>query len=259
MSREWDANAYHRISGPQFSWGKKVLDRVSLRGDETIMDAGCGTGKLSAELLEQLPNGRLIGVDLSQNMLDGARKHLRPRFGSRVYFVTANLLHLPFQRCFDGIFSTAAFHWVPDHQTLFRNLYDSLKPGGWLIAQCGGAGNLQRLLARIEKLMNEPTYRDYLGDYKHSWEYADVETTAKRLREAGFVMVKTTIEAAPTRFDSSQAYSEFVGKVIVHRHLERLPEPLRRTFLADIAKIAAADDPPFELDYWRLNMSGRKS
>ncbi len=73
MTREWDANAYHRISGPQFSWGKKVLDRVPLRGNETVMDAGCGTGKLTSELLRQLPDGQVVAVDLSHNMLLTAR------------------------------------------------------------------------------------------------------------------------------------------------------------------------------------------
>src|SRR5690349_11037795 len=123
MAREWDADAYHRISGPQFSWGKRVLERLALRGDEILMDAGCGTGKLTAELLEQLPHGHVIAVDLSYNMLAGAREHLQPRFGRQVSLVAADLLHLPFVRAFDGIFSTAAFHWVPDHDRLFRALH----------------------------------------------------------------------------------------------------------------------------------------
>src|SRR5581483_2149100 len=109
MSREWDANAYHRISGPQFSWGKKVLDRVSLRGDELLMDAGCGTGKLTAELLRQLPKGRVVGVDLSTNMLAGARQHLQADFDGAAQFIAANLTALPFSGAFDGIFSTAVF------------------------------------------------------------------------------------------------------------------------------------------------------
>ena len=256
MSREWDADAYDRISGPQFSWGKKVLDRLSLRGHETVLDAGCGTGKLTSQLLEQLPGGKVIAVDLSHNMLLSACEHLRPRFGERVSLAAADLLHLPFVGAFDGIFSTAVFHWVPDHDKLFRNLHDALKPGGWLVAQCGAAGNLDRLLSRVETLKQHANYREYLGNYKHWWVYSDAATTAERLRGAGFIKVQTSVEPAPTRFDSREAYSEFVSKVILHRHLERLPLPLQAAFIADVADQAAADDPAFELDYRRLNLQG---
>src|SRR6266567_8037125 len=86
-SREWNAAVYHRLSGPQVSWGKKVLSRLHLRGDEVVLDAGCGTGRLTADLLEALPRGRVVGIDLSQNMLDAAREHLSPLFGARVSLV----------------------------------------------------------------------------------------------------------------------------------------------------------------------------
>ena len=259
MTREWDANAYHRISGPQFSWGRKVLDRAPLRGHETVMDAGCGTGKLTAELLMRLPLGKVVGVDLSHNMLITAREHLQRDFDGRVRFVSADLQQLPFQAVFDGIFSTAAFHWVPDHEQLFRSLLQCLKPGGWLVAQCGGAENLSRLLTRVERLKRHPKYRPYLGEYRHSWEYSDAETAAERLRRAGFVDVQTGIEPSPTRFDTSDAYREFVSKVILHRHLERLPTAsLQHDFMSEVVQEAAQDNPPFELDYWRLNLIARR-
>src|SRR5579863_8637271 len=114
-SREWNSAVYHQLSGPQVSWGKKVLARLRLRGDEVVLDAGCGTGRLTADLLEALPRGRVVGVDLSQNMLGSAREHLSPQLGNRVALVACDLLQLPFLQAFDGIVSTAAFHWVLDH------------------------------------------------------------------------------------------------------------------------------------------------
>src|SRR5580700_6222616 len=105
QTREWNATDYHRISEPQVSWGKKVLARVHLRGDEMLMDAGCGTGRLTADLLQSLPQGRVVGVDLSQNMLAAARNHLSPDFGGKFLLVAADLRDLPFERVFDGIFS----------------------------------------------------------------------------------------------------------------------------------------------------------
>jgi trans-aconitate methyltransferase len=177
QTREWDSTAYHRLSEPQVSWGKKVLSRLKLRGNELLMDAGCGTGRLTAELLQDLPQGRVVGVDLSQNMLVRARDHLIPQFGSRAHFVAADLQALPFGRAFNGIFSTAAFHWVPDHSRLFSALFGVLRPDGWLRAQCGGGPNLARLRARMDALMTSPRYSRFFGQFRDPWS-----TTMPRLR-----------------------------------------------------------------------------
>ena len=257
-NREWDATSYHRVSGPQVSWGKKVLSGLKLRGDELLMDAGCGTGRLTAELLEDLPQGRVVGVDLSQNMLATARDHLRPQFGSRVHFVVADLQDLPFAHAFDGIFSTAAFHWVPDHLRLFRNLFRALRPGGWLRAQCGGGPNLARLKKRMDELMATAKYARYFAQFLNPWVYNDAETAADLMRQAGFIEVKTSLEPAVTVIENVGTYSEFVRTAILRRHLEEIPDPaLRAEFVAELARQAALDDPPFSLDYWRLNLSGR--
>ena len=260
MPNEWDSVAYDRISGPQTSWGKKVLARVSLRGDETILDAGCGTGRLTADLLEALPQGRVFALDLSQNMLRTARENLQPRFEGRIGFVAADLLSLPFDQVFDGIFSTAAFHWVMDHDRLFTQLFRALKPGGWLVAQCGGGPNLARLRKRANNVISTPPYAEFFRGYREPWLYADAETTASRLQNAGFIEVETSLEAAPTELQDAARYAEFLENVIFHRHLERIPDQrLRQQFIAILTEVAAGDDPPFLLDYWRLNLSGRGS
>ncbi|HYA23257.1 MAG TPA: class I SAM-dependent methyltransferase [Terriglobales bacterium] len=256
-TREWDATAYHRVSGPQVSWGKKVLSRLKLRGDELLMDAGCGTGRLTAELLQELPQGRVVGVDLSENMLATARDHLRPQFGNRVHLVVADLQDLPFERAFDGIFSTAAFHWVPDHRRLFCSLLRALRPGGWLRAQCGGGPNLARLRKRMDALTAAPRYARFFAHFRNPWVYNDAATAADLMREAGFVEVDTSLEPALTVLQNAEKYSEFVRSVIVRRHLEEIPDlALRTEFVAELAHQATLDDPPFSLDYWRLNLTG---
>jgi trans-aconitate 2-methyltransferase len=258
-SREWDSTAYHRISAPQFTWGKKILDRLSLNGDETFLDAGCGTGKLTRELLELLPNGHVVALDISQNMLNAAQANLSSEFGDRVEFVAADLMDLPFSELFDGIFSTAAFHWIPDHDRLFQSLYRALKPGGWLIAQCGGARNLDRFLGRVAVLTRLPEFSRYLSNFQNPWVFSDAQTARRMLQAIGFLEVDTSLEEAPTRFDNAEQFSEFASKVILHRHLELLPEEdLRRRMLDHLAEQAAHDDPPFELDYWRLNLKAKK-
>ncbi len=258
-SREWNSEAYHRLSRPQFEWGQKVLDRLPLRGDETVADAGCGSGKVTAELLQRLPRGRVVAMDLSQNMLQTAREHLEPKFPGQVSFITADLHDIPLDGVLDGVFSTAAFHWVPDHDRLFRSLFRALKPGGWLEAQCGGGRNLARIRQRATELMTRPEFAACFDGWHPPWQYPDDITTAERMRRAGFIEVKTWLEEAPATLSDAHEYKEFLATVTLHRHIERISDPAgRERFLDELARQAGADVPPFTLDYWRLNLSGRK-
>jgi len=259
-SREWNSSQYHRLSQPQLSWGKKFLSRLQLRGDELVLDAGCGTGRLTAELLQALPQGRVVGVDVSQNMIGTASDHLKPKFGQRVDLVVADLQALPFEHVFDGIVSTAAFHWVPEHDSMFRSLHQSLRPSGWLQAQCGGGPNLLKLRTRVNKLATTPPYTRFFDGFREPWVFADAETATRTLRRAGFVHIEAGLESALTILDDSKQYSEFLPAIILRTHMECLPAPdLRTRFVAELTEEAASDDPPFSLDYWRLNLSAKAS
>jgi trans-aconitate 2-methyltransferase len=256
---EWNAAAYHRVSGPQTSWGYKVLSRLSVRGDERAIDAGCGSGKLTGALLERLPDGSMVAIDRSWNMLLTARANLRPAFASRVKFVQVALPNLPFVNYADLVFSTATFHWVKDHRALFAGILQTLRSGGRLHAQCGGGPNLKRAHQLATRVMHAPPFAPFFTDWPGPWEFADAETTANRLSAAGFVDIDTSLEAAPTTLASEADYREFVTTVIYHPHLERLPSPeLKQSFINRVTALSAADDPPFTLDYWRLNMTARK-
>jgi trans-aconitate 2-methyltransferase len=256
--REWNSEVYHRLSSPQVSWGKKVLSRLKFRGDERVLDAGCGTGLLTAELLEALPQGRVVAIDLSQNMLSTARTHLAADFGSRLHLLACDLLHLPFKRVFHAVVSTAAFHWVLDHDQLFRNLHDVLLPGGCLEAQCGGGPNIARLRDRANALATTPAFARYFAGFREPWLYENAEDAAHKLRNAGFVDVETSLEAASTVLGNAGHYNEFVRNIVLRRHLENIPGVAERNqFVAILTEQAAQDDPPFLLDYWRLNLRGR--
>jgi trans-aconitate 2-methyltransferase len=256
--REWNSAVYHRLSGPQVSWGKKVLSRLHLRGDEKLLDAGCGTGRLTADLLGALPSGHVVAIDLSQNMLRSAHEHLVPQFGRRVTLVACDLLHLPFECAFDGIVSTAAFHWVLDHDQLFLNLRHALLPGGWLEAQCGGGPNLVALRDRANAVAATPKFARFFASFREPWLFQEAQPAAEALRRAGFVDVETSTEPTPTVLDNAGQYREFVRNIIFRQHLELLPsEDLRTEFIDTLTEQAAADDPAFSLDYWRLNLRGR--
>jgi trans-aconitate 2-methyltransferase len=258
-AKEWNAESYHRVSGPQTSWGLRVLSRLTVRGDENVIDAGCGTGRLTAELMERLPRGRLIAIDRSWNMLLTARANLRPQFGPRIAYARVELPLMPFSGWADLVFSTATFHWVRDHETLFREILRALKPGGRLFAQCGGGPNLHGAHALAEDVMRRPPFAEYFSDWTGIWEFSNAEQAAQRLEHAGFSEVHTWLEPAPTTLADEDSYREFVTTVIYNPHLERLPAgPLRLQFIDEVTRRAATQDPPFTLDYWRLNLEGRR-
>src|SRR5258708_36112978 len=258
-SREWNAAEYHRLSAPQFHWGQRVLRDLQLRGDESVLDAGCGTGKLTQLLLQNLPQGRVVGLDLSINMVRHARTHLQSEFGNRSEFVVADLIALPFHEAFDGIFSTASFHWVLDHDLLFRNLFTALRPGGWLHAQCGGGPNIARLRARVRTLSQTAEFAPWLADFGEPWFFSDAESAESRLRRAGFDTTETSLETAAVTVATAEEFQDYLRTFVLHRHLERLPDAqIREEFLRYLTHSSAADSPPWTLDYTRLNLRARK-
>jgi trans-aconitate 2-methyltransferase len=255
---DWNAGSYHRVSAPQLAWGRTVLSRLDLRGDETVVDAGCGSGRLTAELLERLPRGHVIAVDASPAMLEVAARELS-RHGDRVELLHSDLLQLDLDAVADVVVSTATFHWVLDHPALFARLHRALKPGGLLHAQCGGRGNLDRIRGRARRILDAPEFQPQMAGFTPPWEYASPEITAERLREAGFVEVQTGREDALTVLDGEAQYREFLGTVIMRPYLAALPDDdLRRRLLDAMCAEGAGDDPPWSLDYLRLNMSARR-
>ena len=260
MSREWDSKAYHRLSDPQLGWALKVvgrLDFLRLRGDEHILDAGCGTGRVTAAILRKFPNSRVTAVDASENMVHQARDTLKA-FSTRVSVERWDLLELPYENQFDLVFSTAVFHWVPDHDHLFKVLFRVLKSGGVLLAQCGGGPNLQLLRDRIRQAMETEKFRTYFANWTRVWEYPGPELTIKRLERAGFGDVSSTLEAAPVAFENASRYRDFLVAMILHPYFERLPAELQVDFRDLLVRQAEKDKPPFLLDYWRLNLQARK-
>jgi trans-aconitate 2-methyltransferase len=255
---DWDGKAYERISEPQFRWGRRVLERLALRGDETVVDSGCGAGRLTEKLVERLPRGRVVALDASESMLERARERLA-RFGDRVSFVKADAAKYVAAPPVDAVFSTATFHWVLAHESLFASILASLRPGGVLVAQCGGAGNLARLRSRTAAMRALPAYATAFEGFREPWNYATPDETRARLRAAGFTAIDAGLEPAPTPFDDADTFREFLTKVILRDELPRLPsDDARATYVGGLVDAAAKDDPPFVLDYVRLNLDARK-
>jgi len=258
MSRiEWDSEAYDRLSDPQFGWGMKLMESLPLRGDETILDAGCGSGRLTAELLKRLPQGRIIAVDASENMVKTAKERLRDNL-DRIEVRRADLTDFTLPKPVDGIFSNAVFHWVPDHSAMFGSLFAALKPRSWLIAQFGGGGNLNKLKSRVSFMRNDEPFRRYLEKFDELAHYEPVEPTVARMKEAGFTNIEAALHSAPVTFPDATIYKIFIRSVNLHRYVAKFPPEVEEDFVERLAAMASKDDPPYTLDYVRLTIRANR-
>jgi trans-aconitate 2-methyltransferase len=260
---EWDAAKYHRISDPQLAWGRTVAARLVPAAGERILDVGCGTGRLTEELAAA-PDVVVIGLDPSAAMLAEAKARTRgqtPVAGlpTGPTYVQGDGSALPFAPVFDAVFSNATFHWVPDHDRLFRSIHSVLKPGGRLVAQCGGAGNLRQLYGRARTLRGDSRYSQHYTGWKDPWRFEGIEDTEARLHAAGFSDLDVSLVPAPTRFDRPEAFAEFIAAVCLRHDLARLPPESRDPFVEELTTIAEADEDALTLDYWRLNIVARRA
>jgi trans-aconitate 2-methyltransferase len=247
-ARDWDASTYDRISDPQVAMAGPVLDRMRLAGDETVLDAGCGSGRVTQMLLERVPRGHVVAVDAAPSMVEEAREAL----GDRATVFQSDLQELTVSEPVDAAFSNAVFHWVPDHDLLFQRLFAALKPGGQFVAQCGGKGNIDRLRKLAAEVATEQPYADALAGWTDPWNYASPEDTRKRLQAAGFDEIETWLEPWPVDPPEPR---EYLRTVCLGHHLAALPEQLRDPFLDEVT--SRYGHPP-TLEYVRLNITARR-
>lgn len=245
----WHGRSYDRISGPQEAMGREVLERLPLNGDELALDAGCGSGRLTEQLLRRLPEGRVIALDASRSMVEAARERLAaPLAQGRVRLVRGELLELELEESVDVVFSTATFHWIADHERLFARLRAALRPGGRLVSQSGGEGNIGGLRGAAEHLLERDPYAPHFRGWSPPWNYPGPDVTRRRLLAAGFREAECWLSDSPQR---PRYAREFLATIIFGPHVRRLPEPLREPFMDDV--MAAAGEPVV-VDYVRLNI-----
>jgi trans-aconitate 2-methyltransferase len=248
---DWDAETYHRVANNQEEWGREVLGRLTLSGDETVLDAGCGSGRVTRLLLERLPQGRVIGVDAAPSMIEQARTNLA-EFGDRVELSVQSLLALELAEPVDAIFSNATFHWISDHAQLFRRLAAALRPGGALEAQCGGEGNVAEWTRAVEAVAGDERFAPYFRGMAQPWNFASVGDAEVHLERAGLVVDRVWLERRTVEPPEPREYVRSVG---LSTHLANLPEAVHDDF---IDAVLGSMLRPLRLEYVRLNISARK-
>jgi trans-aconitate 2-methyltransferase len=247
----WDGTSYDRISAIQQGWGAEVLDRLELSGSERALDAGCGSGRVTEMLLRHLPAGHVIALDASPSMVAAAGERLLggdSPYAGRVEVRLGDLLELELEQPVDAVISTATFHWIADHDELFRRIHRAMSTGGRFAAQCGGEGNIDGLRAQAREVLAREPFAEHFEDWKAPWNYAGAEITEQRLLAAGFSQARCWLTPAPAEPAEPR---EFLSTIVLGPHVQQLPPELREPFMDQVLELLGE---PVVIDYVRLNI-----
>jgi len=254
----WNAEVYDRIGTPMRGWAQAVIDDLGLRGGETVLDAGCGSGSVTFDLLERLPHGKVYALDSSAEMIEQMNRKIAEAGETRVIAMKADLTNFELPEQVDVVFSNAVFHWIPDDDALFGAVLRATKPGGHMRVQCGGGNIYAKLGQAWNAAWAGKPFSNHLGEYRDGKKYRSPEEAAESLERAGWTEVRTWAFDAPVPFENEDDAALYLRTIILRDHVANLPEDLHQPYVrAVIAEYIELFGPPFTADYVRLNMWAR--
>jgi len=223
---DFDGEAYGKASDHQREWGCRLIDDLSLRGDERILDLGCGDGKLSCLLADRVPAGSVLGVDASAGMLEAARWHRR----ANLRFDVLDINRLDFTEAFDVVFSNAALHWIHDHRKLLDAICHALAPGGTARLSFAADGNCAALIRAIRRTMATPEFAPRFETFQWPWHMPTVEQYRRLATAAAFEDIRIWEENADRLFPTAEAITAWIDQPSLVPFLQHLPARLRSSF-----------------------------
>ena len=271
---KWNAADYAAHSVIQQTWARELIAQLKLRGDEHILDVGCGDGKVTAELARAVPRGAVVGVDASAEMIRYARKTFRPSQISNLKFEIADARklqnvgqasRLPSQRVsvglsktspsaspsqagetpallFDILFSNAALHWVDDHQAFLRCAAAALKTDGRLVVSCGGKGNAHDVFLALRPEMRLARWRQFFRRMPKPYFFFAPEDYEKWLPRSGFKTRRIQLAPKDATYAGADGFATWLRTTWLP-YTQRVPENLREEFIAAVTERYLAKHP----------------
>ena len=232
---KWDAQDYSKNSEAQRNWAMELINQLQLKGNESVLDIGCGDGRITSEIARIVTRGNVIGIDSSEEMINLASNKYPPSQHSNLYFELIDAQKIPYVNQFDVIFSNAALHWVKDHNKVMHGITTALKTNGRILLQMGGKGNASDILTFFDDLMNEDKWNKYFAEFNFTYSFLDITDYESLLHQ--YNLTANQIELIPK--DMKQIGKEGLDGWIRTTwlpYLEKIPEELKEQFISEIVE-----------------------
>ncbi len=232
---KWNPEDYAKNSGAQLVWAKELIAKLHLQGHETLLDVGCGDGKITAEFAAAVPDGLVLGVDSSVEFIDYAQRHYPTSQYANLQFLQMDAQKLEADYQFDVIFSNATLHWVDDHQAFLAGCSRLLSPQGKLILSCGGAGNAAGILAAIDRLIQGPRWGPYFTTFVFPYFFYSDAQYAHWLKEAGLSPQRLELVEKDMTHQGAEGLAGWLRTTWMP-YTDCIPEELREAFISDVVQ-----------------------
>lgn len=227
---QWNAADYANNSSAQLEWAQELIDKLSLNGDEALLDVGCGDGKISVQIAQALPAGRVHGIDLSADMIQLARETFNGRNHPNLRFQQMDATRIQLAKAFDVVFSTAALHWVADHQAVLKGVRACLKPEGRLLFQMGGRGNANAVYVALQEVMEDEVWRPYFEDFGFPYHFLGPEAYERWLPDCGFRLNRAELIPKDMQHEGREGLKGWL-RTTWFPYTDRLPSDQRDVFI----------------------------
>ncbi len=238
----WDAADYARNSSAQMGWAKELISRLSLKGDESLLDLGCGDGKISAGLARLLPEGRVLGIDLSEEMIALASETFPRDEFPNLSFERMDVTEIRLSDSFDVVFSNAVLHWVKDHARVLAGVRSCIKPGGTLLFQMGGRGNALAVFRVMEELIRSERWQPFFENFIPPYYFYGPEEYETWLEKSGFRPVRLRLFPKEMRHEGREGLRGWL-RTTWFPYTDQLPEKMRDSFLDEVVETYIKNNP----------------
>jgi trans-aconitate 2-methyltransferase len=226
----WNAKDYAKHSSTQQAWARELIAKLNLCGHESVLDIGCGDGKVTAEIAGYVPDGSVVGVDNSKEMIELASANFTKDKYPNLSFQVTDAGKLSFQEKFDVVFSNAALHWIKDHRPVIAGIQKALKPGGRILLQMGGKGNAESILSILEEMMSESEWSKYFSGFAFSYGFYEPEEYMAWISEAGLNPIRIELIPKIMPYDKRDGLAGWFRTTWLP-YLEQVPEERREEFI----------------------------
>jgi trans-aconitate methyltransferase len=230
----WNAEDYERNSQAQQKWARELIGKLSLKGNEAVLDLGCGDGKVTAEIACAVASGSVIGGDSASAMIELAKVRYPSRHYSNLSFKVLDARHLSFEGCFDVVFSNAVLHWVKDHGPVVAGLFKSLRPGGKILLQMGGEGNASQVLCALSDVLSSFEWQAYFENFTFPYGFLGVEEYKALLLKTGFSIDRLELIPKDMEHSGKLAFEGWIRTTWLP-YTECVPKEKRDKFIHEVS------------------------